>query len=107
MRQFRSIRGFDFVSRACIVVLAVCACDAKPTARADPWATAASAPSAAPSTDPWGAAAAPTPAVDPQPASSGLPEGDWKCELVGTTWMNGQRYTQTMPVNGFAIRGSA
>ena len=25
----------------------------------------------------------------------------------GTTWMNGQRYTQTMSINGFAIHGNA
>lgn len=34
-----------------------------------------------------------------------MPEGDWTCDLVGTTWMNGQRYSQTMRVNGFTLRG--
>lgn len=96
---------------ALIVIVAVCACDdPKPAATPDPWATAPSAPSAATRTDPWATGASePAPAVasTPAPASPGLPEGEWKCDLVGTTWMNGQRYTQTTSLNGFAIHGNA
>ncbi len=72
------------MNRAWIIAFAVCACDnAKPATKPDPWASTSHAPSAEPPTDPWGSTAgAPTPAAEPSPASSGLPEGDWKCDLV-------------------------
>ncbi len=113
--------------RAVIVVSAAFAgaCDSSKPPAPDPWASPAKpaggeAPSAG-SSDPWGPTAGEqvAPSVDergtnpasnpPTPSGGGgaLPDGDWKCELIGTVWMNGGRYTQTMNANGFTIRGNA
>ena len=98
-----------------MVLVMLAACDAsKPPAPRDPWATPSRDTPAAKANDPWAASASPTPATGtpthdaapPPRDTSALPDGDWKCDLVGTTWMNGQRYTQTTSVNGFTLRGN-
>lgn len=96
-----------------LVLLAVAACDenAPPAAKPDPWA--GTTPPASPASDPWSSGAPATPAAppatpEPPPArgASALPQGDWTCEFLGSTWMNGTRFMQAIAMNGFTLRGS-
>lgn len=104
------------MTRTPLVLLLLVACDgSKPAAARDPWATPSSQAAGSGASDPWATSGSPAPA-DPTPAgnptpppstTSPLPDGDWDCDLIGTTWMNGQRYTQTMNANGFTLHGNA